>query len=365
MIQEEIKMVLQKDGYRFCKVKPEEVGIFYKYYQEGFHIVMAVDCTGGYHMTVEQHQVMEERMKSLFFHPQGKIPDFPEGFPVYHVEALTLLIGQDVEEIRTLCAQCANVWAYQTESDRLMIYENQPGDFWGLRHLLEEIKSQMTDSRSADRQWKQSGKESVKKWGSLEKNIKNIPYITTVLILINVAVFVVLEFIGDTEDGLFIVSHGGMHPDLIHYSGQWWRIFTAGFIHFGIEHLVNNMVIFACVGSRLERTIGHLRMLTVYLLSEIGGGLLSYAVMLHTGDFAVSAGASGAIFGIIGGLLWAVIWHRGRLCGLTTKGIIFMIILSLYFGFTASGVDNWAHIGGMFTGFIMTALLYHKKYQNY
>lgn len=105
------------------------------------------------------------------------------------------------------------------------------------------------------------------------------------------------------------------------------------FIHFGLPHLVNNMVIFCCVGSRLERAAGHFKMFVIYMLSGIGGGLLSYFMMLYSGDYAVSAGASGAVFGTIGGLIWVVIRHRGRFKGLTVKGMILMAVLSLYYGF--------------------------------
>ena len=69
--------------------------------------------------------------------------------------------------------------------------------------------------------------------------------------------------------------------------------------------------------------------------------------------------------GVIGGLLWVVIYHRGKLEGMTTKGILIMIVLSLYFGFTSIGVDNWCHVGGMLCGFLATLILYHGKRQKY
>ena len=64
-------------------------------------------------------------------------------------------------------------------------------------------------------------------------------------------------------------------------------------------------------------------------------------MMLRTGDYAVSAGASGAIFGVIGGFLWIVILHRGRFEQITTQGIMMMIVLTIYYGFSSAGIDNW------------------------
>ena len=130
--------VLRGEGYRYCHTNLAEAGIYYKYYQEGFHIVMAVDLSGGNRFSVQQYRSMEEHAMDLFYHPQGRLGDFPDGFPVYHVEMLTLLIGGDSEVERKLCAECRNVWVYQPQSGRLLIYENQPGDFFDLRRALEQ-----------------------------------------------------------------------------------------------------------------------------------------------------------------------------------------------------------------------------------
>ena len=224
-----------------------------------------------------------------------------------------------------------------------MIYENQPGDFFGLRVAIEGLYEGTRTRRQ----------------------IKKLPFTTIGIAAANVLVYIILEILGDTEDGFFIAACGGIYPDFITYNHEWWRFFTAMFIHFGMEHLLNNMVIFCCVGSRLERAVGHVRLLLIYLLSGLGGGILSYLMMVYSGDYAVAAGASGAVFGTIGGLLWAVIWHRGRFEGLTTRGLILMIVLSLYYGFATIGVDNWSHIGGIVTGFVVAAIFYHGKSQKY
>ena len=101
-----------------------------------------------------------------------------------------------------------------------------------------------------------------------------------------------------------------------------------------------------------------MKYLLIYLLSGLGGSLLSMVYMLKTGDMAVSAGASGAIFGVIGALLYLVIRNKGRIGTLTTRGLVLMIALCLYYGFTATGVDNWCHIGGLVMGFLLAVLLY-------
>lgn len=386
--------VLRGEGYRYCHTNLAEAGIYYKYYQEGFHIVMAVNLSGGNRFSVQQYRSMEEHAMDLFYHPQGRLGDFPDGFPVYHVEMLTLLIGGDSEVERKVCAECRNVWVYQPRSGRLLIYENQPGDFFGLRGALEqgagtggaeEMSRQGTGAGGwaetsrqgagaggwAETSWQGTGaayasaqNTAKNRLGILWKNIR-AEYVTIALVVANVITYLVLEWLGDTTNGFFMAEHGAMYPDFIRINHEWWRIITAGFLHFGAVHLVNNMVILYCMGSRLERVTGHLKYFLIYLVSLIGAGMLSYGMMLRTGDYAVSAGASGAIFGVIGGFLWIVILHRGRFEQITTRGIVMMIVLTIYYGFSSVGIDNWGHIGGLLAGFATTVILYHRNRQKY
>ena len=82
---------------------------------------------------------------------------------------------------------------------------------------------------------------------------------------------------------------------------------------------------------------------------------------MRTGEYVVSAGASGAIFGVIGALLYVALRNRGRIGNVSGRGILFMVIISLYYGFTSGGVDNLAHIGGLVSGFLLGVLLYWKR----
>ena len=343
--------IFSQEGYRFCKVKPEETGVFYKYYEEGFHLVMFIDGTNGYLPMMGQLQVMQERVQELFYHPVGRLQDFPEGFPVYHVELLTILLTNQSENAKQLCSEGKNIWIYDQDRKQLIIYENQPGDFWGLKNRIEQMDVQQNRQTSAP--------------AAAKRSIMQLPFVTGLIAIANILVYIILSFGGATEDALYMASRGAMYPEFLTINHQWWRLLTAMFLHFGVAHLMNNMVIFCCVGSRLEKYIGHWKMAVVYFAAGIGGGLLSYIMMLLSGNYAVSGGASGAVFGVIGGLLWVVIYHRGKLEGMTTKGILIMIVLSLYFGFTSIGVDNWCHVGGMLCGFLATLILYHGKRQKY
>lgn len=117
----EIEQAILTEGYRFCRVQPENIGVFYKYYQQGFHVVMMISLEDTQALTVEQHQVMQERVMDLFYHPQGRLADFPEGYPVYHVELLTLLSGNNTDMMHQLCCMQKNVWGYDMKQGRLII----------------------------------------------------------------------------------------------------------------------------------------------------------------------------------------------------------------------------------------------------
>lgn len=183
---------------------------------------------------------------------------------------------------------------------------------------------------------------------------------TVALIVINIAVFLFLSLFGDTEDAAFLLQHGAMYEPMVTQGHEFYRIFTSMFLHFGISHLLNNMVLLGALGWNLELEIGKIRILLIYLVSGIGGNLLSLYHGISAETYAVSAGASGAIFGLMGALLYVVIANRGMLGRLSGRGMLVMVMLSLYFGLTSSGVDNWAHIGGLISGFILGAVLYRR-----
>ncbi len=184
---------------------------------------------------------------------------------------------------------------------------------------------------------------------------------TVALIVVNVAVFMIMTMFGDTEDAVFMLQHGAMYEPFVIQQHEYYRIITCLFLHFGIEHLLNNMVMLGALGWNLELEIGKVRFLVIYFVSGIAGNILSLFYDLSTENTAVSAGASGAIFGLMGALLYVVILNRGRLGRLSGRGMLIMVALSLYFGFASSGVDNFAHIGGLVSGFILAVILYRKK----
>lgn len=177
----------------------------------------------------------------------------------------------------------------------------------------------------------------------------------------NIIVFLLLSFGGRMEDGMYMLEHGAMYvPFVVEYK-EYYRLFTCMFLHFGFSHLMNNMLTLVVIGWNAEMFVGKIRFLVIYFLSGLGGNLLSMAVDIWKQDYSVSAGASGAIFGLTGAMLCLAILNHGRAGNITKQGMIVMIFISLYTGFTSGGVDNFAHIGGLLTGCLVTTLLCWKR----
>ncbi len=169
------------------------------------------------------------------------------------------------------------------------------------------------------------------------------PIVTYALIIINVIVFL-LSLFNESIIQMFAVNRFFI-ADL----GQYYRLFTGIFLHANFLHLIFNMYALYVIGMQLESFLGKGKYLAVYLLSGLGGSMLS--IFFSNG---YSVGASGAIFGLMGALLYFGYHYRVYLDSVVKSQIIPLIVLNLLIGFTSTGIDNWAHIGGLVGGILAT-----------
>jgi membrane associated rhomboid family serine protease len=144
-------------------------------------------------------------------------------------------------------------------------------------------------------------------------------------------------------------------PVLVH-DGEWWRVLTSGFLHIGPIHLVLNMLALWMLGRDLETVLGRGRFLTLYLVSMLGGAA---AVMLFSPADQAVAGASGAVFGLMGALV--VVLRRLR----APLGQVFGIIgINVIFSFSIAGISWEGHLGGLVIGAAATAALVYAPPRN-
>ncbi len=167
------------------------------------------------------------------------------------------------------------------------------------------------------------------------------------------------SFYGNTA--WFLLEHGALYGPRVK-AGEWYRLVTYLFLHNGIEHLINNMLILYFVGNALERYLGRIKYLILYFSSGILAGIGSIVYnSVWNGAYAVCVGASGAVFGVAGALAYLVLVNKGNLQGLTKRQMLIFLGLSVYGGLVTQGVDNAAHVAGLVAGFLVAMLLYRKK----
>ena len=200
------------------------------------------------------------------------------------------------------------------------------------------------------------GKSDGKVMEELKRFLRARQPFNLMIVMINIAVLLILSFMGNVESADFMLEHGANYAPFVIERQEYYRLVTSMFLHFGLDHLINNMLILIFLGDMLEQLAGRFRYLLIYLGGGIAGNILSVIWDMRTGSFAVSAGASGAVFAVIGALIFVVLRSRGRVEGLTGRRLIFMAALSVLEGLTSSGVDNSAHIGGLAAGFLLALL---------
>ena len=197
--------------------------------------------------------------------------------------------------------------------------------------------------------------------GNRKNGLWQMSPVNTIIIVINVAVFAVLTFLGDTTDVQFMHHHGANFWPSVIEEHEYYRLLTCTFIHFGISHLFNNMLVLAYIGDNLERALGKVKYLVLYLAAGIGSSAVSAVWSMFKDEYSVSGGASGAIFGVVGALLVIAIKNRGQLEDLSSRQLMFFAGFSIYHGVTSAGIDNMAHISGFLIGALLGGLLYRRK----
>ena len=179
---------------------------------------------------------------------------------------------------------------------------------------------------------------------------------TVLLVILNIVLFLICTFTGN-----LLYNKGAFYVWSIIVDKEYYRFISSVFLHYDIQHIFNNMILLFFIGRIIEKQVGHIAYLFIYLLSGIGGNLVSALWEWKTESYSVSVGASGAVFGLTGALLVLVIFHKGRLEQIRWQGVILMLVLSVYNGFTTNNINNAAHIGGLLTGIMLTILVLAGK----
>ena len=192
---------------------------------------------------------------------------------------------------------------------------------------------------------------------------KRLPYATAVLTALNVMYFfylLVSGAVGSSED---MINKGALFIYDGVYMGGIHQLFTAMFVHFDIYHLGSNMLVLVILGDLLEVRLGSIRFVIAYLATGAAGNLATIVMYGFWGWTAVSAGASGAVFGLVGVLACLVFRNRGSVPGYSRNRILVMLFLLFYSGFRNAQVNTVAHAAGFLTG-ILFGFLFSRAWKS-
>ena len=316
-------------------------------------------------LALEASQKLEWNIEEVT--PEGIRFEVP--FSIHsHGEAITFTIekGSDGEvSVRS-----------QSSSVQFVDYGKNRKNIQKLRETMEEIKASLTPEELAQRakdfeeEFNRPLTEEEKAYLEEEKKRNSfwsffIPrkgfMATPILIDLNILVFIVMiaSGVGIMSPSTLSLLKWGADFGPLTLTGDWWRAVTCNFIHIGAFHLLMNMYAFMYVGLLLEGLIGSRRMFMSYLLT----GLCSAVFSLYMHGETISAGASGAIFGLYGIFLAFLFFHRiakEQRKALLTSILIF-VGYNLVYGMKA-GIDNAAHIGGLLSGFLL-GIIYVCSYK--
>lgn len=181
---------------------------------------------------------------------------------------------------------------------------------------------------------------------------------TKILIIVCIIIYLIALFISDNYTTSLLIL-GANHKELV-LNGEYYRLITSAFLHGNLIHLLVNMYSLWIIGSQVETYIGKIKFLFIYILSAIMGSVFSLVFLGNN----ISIGASGAIFGLMGSLLYFGYHYRLYLSNALSNQIIPIIVLNLILGFSMSGIDNAAHIGGLIGGYLSTMIVGLKYKEN-
>ena len=188
---------------------------------------------------------------------------------------------------------------------------------------------------------------------------KYIPIGTAVLVAINIILFFIVEFTSPagSEDMEHMIAFGAMYSPKFFEEGQYYRLFTEMFLHFGAAHVFNNMLALWFIGGEVEKRYGTFWYLCIYILSGLTAGAASLAYHTYIGEEPVSAGASGAIFGIVGALFYLMVKNWKKAGGYHVRRMILFLFFSAGAAYFSVGIDWMAHLAGFLGGFLLGVIL--------
>lgn len=356
---QKIDSVLQDQGYQ--KIPLNVSGLYFHLFRQetNGYAVISIDETTGTFLSREQFFHISEQIREYLIRQDCRTNCF-----------LYLLLTDQPQSAQRLFLEQDCYWIIQPSDRQLRVYENWNPFYQPLRTALEQLfplPMEMKASSSTDSYSSQASGQTTSKKRTASRNFfskQTVFSCTTILVLVNAVIFLLTDFMELFYHSDAWLELGAESWQAVILQHEYYRMLTSMFLHNGFDHIFNNMIVLFFIGSYLEQRIGQKRFLIIYFCSGILAGCTSMVYNMIQNTTVISVGASGAIFGLMGGLLAVVLLKKGQWADMDIRRLFFSILISLYGGFTSQGVDNAAHIGGFVGGVLITAVLCLKERRN-
>lgn len=243
MVEQQLDDFMAEEGYvKVPSNLPEFIFYYYleKNYVNVFHVIY---YEKNLYITEEQYQHIKDKIRAFF--KEKKVDD---------VHIMSLIVSRDTEKGKRICKEDPFCWMIDPSNDRLVVYENQVGDFYGMRNKIERFLAQTSSSgqTTADTQMDagQTGKWNIR---------FRISYVTAFLVAANILVFMICTFTGD-----LLYNEGAFSAGMFWEDREYYRILTSTFLHWDMDHLVSNMIVLYYLGEVVEKYFGRIKYSFIY-----------------------------------------------------------------------------------------------------
>lgn len=281
---------------------------------------------------------------NIYFSPLAPVDDYPEVFVKGYsggrkgnIDITSMMIRNDnLEESIEKIQQAMSI---QLDVENILSEKEINAE--DIQSIRKKVITHQKEMRDAERKLFQNGK----------------PFFTNIFLAIQIVMFLILEFNGGSTNTETLIQYGAKFNPLI-YEGEWWRFVSPILLHIGFLHLLMNSFALFYIGPAVERAYGKWKFLFIYLVAGVSGSIVSFAFSPF-----LSAGASGAIFGCFGALLYLAVYNRKVFFRTMGSNLLIVVGINLALGFVIPNIDNAGHIGGLIGGFLaaLVVQLPHQK----
>ena len=332
----------RKSNYEEIEVNNQNAAIFYRVEDEGVYVVSLLECDNNNDClsdgTIEAYNNRISRMKWSFIN---------NGFR--NIKVLNVIISAKINQARGFIKDSDIYWIVDTSTNQLVIFENQESVFLNAKENIERVLGLRDDTYRPN----PKGSQGLR----LIATISPIA-ITCGILLINIIIFIIMDWSFDWSIYNTFVVQGGISYDAIVNDHQYYRFLTHMFIHADVDHLFGNMLVLFFIGTQVEKRLGRLRYIFLYFIGGLVAAITSLGYNSIYDSSTLSIGASGAIFAVVGAMVSIVIFNKREFEEIGIKRLLFFVVISILNGMNAQGIDNAAHVGGLLAGLVLGQALY-------